>query len=115
MAMPRAHSNGYRVSEPRLAWRTTICTVWTATSVRCSSLLPLLHQLSLWSKPKLKRSKYESTTGTIMTYHNWNAHEDRAYRHYLVVHHRSYVIYGKQHHKVQRHYWNYRHTYPDRY
>lgn len=47
-------------------------------------------------------------------YHNWNAHEDRVYRHYLVVHHRVYVVYSKQHHDVQRHYWNYRHAYPDR-
>jgi hypothetical protein len=47
-------------------------------------------------------------------YHNWDAREDRAYRHYLTVHHRSYVIYDKQRHRVQRNYWNYRHTYPDR-
>jgi hypothetical protein len=32
----------------------------------------------------------------------------------LVVHHRTYVVYGRQHYSVQRHYWNYRHTYPDR-
>jgi hypothetical protein len=47
-------------------------------------------------------------------YHNWDAHEDRAYRHYLVVHHRTYVEYSRQGHSVQRNYWNYRHTYPDR-
>jgi hypothetical protein len=47
-------------------------------------------------------------------YHNWDAHEDRVYRHYLVEHHRGYVVYSKQHHSVQRHYWKYRHTYPDR-
>jgi hypothetical protein len=47
-------------------------------------------------------------------YHNWDAREDRAYRHYLVAKHRTYVVYSRQHHKVQRHYWNYRHTYPDR-
>jgi hypothetical protein len=47
-------------------------------------------------------------------YHNWDAHEDHTYRHYLVIHHRSYVVYTRQHHSVQRHYWNYRHTYPDR-
>jgi hypothetical protein len=47
-------------------------------------------------------------------YHNWDAREDRAYRHYLVVNHRSYVVYSRQHNKVQRHYWDYRHTHPDR-
>jgi hypothetical protein len=47
-------------------------------------------------------------------YHNWDAHEDRAYRHYLVIHHRSYVVYERQRHGVRRDYWNYRHTYPDR-
>jgi hypothetical protein len=48
-------------------------------------------------------------------YHNWDAHEDRVYRHYLIEHHRTYVIYSKQHHDWQRHYWDYRHQYPDRY
>jgi hypothetical protein len=47
-------------------------------------------------------------------YHSWNDHEDRAYRHYLVVQHRTYLKYHRQHHKVQRHYWNWRHSHPDR-
>jgi hypothetical protein len=47
-------------------------------------------------------------------YHNWEAHEDRVYGHYLVVHHRTYIVYSRQHHSVQDHYWSYRHSYPDR-
>jgi hypothetical protein len=47
-------------------------------------------------------------------YHNWDTREDRAYRHYLVINHRGYVVYRRQHRSVQRHYWNYRHTHPDR-
>jgi hypothetical protein len=47
-------------------------------------------------------------------YHNWDDHEDRAYRRYLTVQHRSYREYQRQHNRVQRHYWNWRHSHPDR-
>ena len=47
-------------------------------------------------------------------YHYWNDHEERVYRHYLVVQHRSYREYHRQHYSVQRHYWNWRHSHPDR-
>ena len=47
-------------------------------------------------------------------YHNWDNREDHAYRHYLVVEHRNYREYHRQHHDVQRHYWNWRHAHPDR-
>jgi hypothetical protein len=46
-------------------------------------------------------------------YHNWDNREDHAYRHYLVVEHRNYREYHRQHHDVQRHYWNWRHDHPD--
>jgi hypothetical protein len=46
-------------------------------------------------------------------YHNWDDHEDRAYRGYLTEQHRSYRDYNRQHARVQRHYWNWRHTHPD--
>jgi hypothetical protein len=47
-------------------------------------------------------------------YHNWDDHEDRAYRRYLTVQHRSYRQYHRQHYRVQKHYWNWRHSHPDR-
>lgn len=47
-------------------------------------------------------------------YHNWNDREDRAYRRYLGEQHRAYVEYHVQHYRVQRHYWNWRHSHPDR-
>ena len=47
-------------------------------------------------------------------YHNWDDHEDHAYRRYLTEEHRSYREFHRQHHKVQRHYWNWRHSHPDR-
>jgi hypothetical protein len=47
-------------------------------------------------------------------YHNWDDREDRAYRHYLTAEHRTYREYHKQHYKVKRHYWNWRHSHPDR-
>jgi hypothetical protein len=46
-------------------------------------------------------------------YHNWDNHEDRAYRRYLAAQHRSYRAYHRQHYKVQKHYWNWRHSHPD--
>jgi hypothetical protein len=47
-------------------------------------------------------------------YHDWDDHEDRAYRRYLTAQHRTYREYHRQHHREQRHYWNWRHTHPDR-
>jgi hypothetical protein len=46
-------------------------------------------------------------------YHNWDDREDRAYRRYLVAQRRSYREYHRQHYRVQRHYWNWRHSHPD--
>jgi hypothetical protein len=47
-------------------------------------------------------------------YHNWDDHEDHAYRRYLAAQHRSYREYHRQHYSVRRHYWNWRHSHPDR-
>ena len=46
-------------------------------------------------------------------YHNWNEHEDRAYRDYLRDRHEVYVEYERQNHKHQQAYWNWRHSHPD--
>jgi hypothetical protein len=46
-------------------------------------------------------------------YHNWDDHEDRAYRGYLVVHHREYREYNRQNHRDQDNYWKWRHQHPD--
>src|ERR1700732_2351175 len=47
-------------------------------------------------------------------YHNWDDREDHAYRRYLGEQHRTYVEYHRQHYRAQRHYWNWRHSHPDR-
>jgi hypothetical protein len=47
-------------------------------------------------------------------YHNWNDREDRAYRRYLAEQHRIYLEYHRQHSSVRKHYWNWRHSHPDR-
>jgi hypothetical protein len=47
-------------------------------------------------------------------YHNWDDREERAYRRYLAAQHRSYREYHRQDYAVQRHYWNWRHSHPDR-
>jgi hypothetical protein len=47
-------------------------------------------------------------------YHNWDDREDHAYRRYLVERHRPYREYHRQHYTVQRHYWTWRHSHPDR-
>jgi hypothetical protein len=46
-------------------------------------------------------------------YHNWDDHEDRAYRSYLGERHKDYREYNKQNHKEQKNYWNWRHNHPD--
>ncbi|MGA8224286.1 MAG: hypothetical protein WB780_21755 [Candidatus Acidiferrales bacterium] len=46
-------------------------------------------------------------------YHNWDDHEDRAYRGYLTERHEKYREYSKQNHKRQNEYWNWRHSHPD--
>ena len=47
-------------------------------------------------------------------YHNWDDREDRAYRNYQQERHDSYVAYEHRKHKYQQHYWNWRHSHPDR-
>jgi hypothetical protein len=47
-------------------------------------------------------------------YHNWNDHEDQAYRGYLSEQHQTYRPYAKQSHKQQDQYWNWRHGHPDK-
>ncbi|MGH9747491.1 MAG: hypothetical protein ACRD59_15455 [Candidatus Acidiferrales bacterium] len=46
-------------------------------------------------------------------YHNWDDHEDRAYRHYLEEKHEEYRKYEKLKHKQQKEYWEWRHSHPD--
>ena len=46
-------------------------------------------------------------------YHNWDDHEDRAYRRYLETRHETYREYHKQHYRAQKHYWSWRHSHPD--
>jgi hypothetical protein len=47
-------------------------------------------------------------------YHNWDDHEDHAYRSYLQERHKDYREYDKQNNREQKRYWNYRHSHPDR-
>jgi hypothetical protein len=46
-------------------------------------------------------------------YHNWNDHENEAYRRYLAEQHWKYKEYQRQSHRRQEAYWNWRHTHPD--
>jgi hypothetical protein len=46
-------------------------------------------------------------------YHNWDDHEDAAYRHWLESRHETYVDYQKLDEKRQRAYWKWRHDHPD--
>src|ERR1700733_12525961 len=45
-------------------------------------------------------------------YHNWDDHEDRAYRRYLAEKHYEYREYQKQNHRRQEAYWSWRHSHP---
>jgi hypothetical protein len=46
-------------------------------------------------------------------YHNWDDHEDRAYRQYLKEQHKEYHEYNKLNERDQRAYWKWRHDHPD--
>jgi hypothetical protein len=47
-------------------------------------------------------------------YHNWDDHEDRAYRRYYSEQHRQYRAYDRENARRQRAYWKWRHNHPDR-
>ena len=46
-------------------------------------------------------------------YHNWDAKEDGAYRHWLETKHEAYVEYEKLDHKRQEEYWKWRHEHEE--
>jgi hypothetical protein len=46
-------------------------------------------------------------------YHNWDDHEDHAYRRYLKERHEEYRAYAKLKEKQQKEYWEWRHSHPD--
>jgi hypothetical protein len=46
-------------------------------------------------------------------YHNWDDHEDRAYRQYPGEKHEDYRDYSKFKRNEQSDYWNWRHAHPD--
>jgi hypothetical protein len=46
-------------------------------------------------------------------YHNWDDHEDRAYRRYLAEQHYKYREYQRQSHRRQEAYWRWRHEHRD--
>jgi hypothetical protein len=45
--------------------------------------------------------------------HQWNSHEDQAYRIYQRDHHRNYVEFGRLKPRDQQNYWNWRHKHSD--
>jgi hypothetical protein len=46
-------------------------------------------------------------------YHNWDDHEDRAYRRYLAEKRYEYREYQRQSHRRQEAYWQWRHHHPE--
>jgi hypothetical protein len=58
--------------------------------------------------------RYAYTTRIIMTNHNWNDREDRAYRNYQQERHEQYLAYEHRKHSYQQHYWKWLHSHPDR-
>lgn len=45
--------------------------------------------------------------------HEWNDHENQAYKIYLKDHHRKEVEFDKMNARDQQNYWNWRHTHSD--
>ncbi len=60
--------------------------------------------------PNQERRYYDRTHHD---YHNWNDHEDRAYRYYMQQNHREYRDYAVLHARDQQNYWNWRHRHND--
>ena len=46
-------------------------------------------------------------------YHDWDANEDRVYRHWLEEKHEAYREYNRLNAKRQREYWEWRHNHED--
>jgi hypothetical protein len=46
-------------------------------------------------------------------YHDWDEHEDAAYRKYLKERHKAYHSFDKMEAKQQQEYWHWRHEHPD--
>lgn len=46
-------------------------------------------------------------------YHNWDAREDEAYRHWLEFKHHTYVEYDRLDDKARREYWKWRHKHEE--
>jgi hypothetical protein len=47
-------------------------------------------------------------------YHNWDDRENHAWGVYLSDNHRNAHEYSRAHRREQSHYWNWRHSHPDR-
>jgi hypothetical protein len=45
--------------------------------------------------------------------HEWNSHEDKAYRMWAKENHRKYVSFGKLKDEDRENYWNWRHDHSD--
>jgi hypothetical protein len=117
IATPGVHSYGYRGSESRYLG------MGGYTMRRVSRYISLLFLATAIAAPALVGAGAKAQEASVQVrvydrdhrdYHNWDDREDRAYRRYLVERHRSYQTYQRQHYKVQRHYWNWRHSHPDR-
>jgi hypothetical protein len=116
IATPGVHSHGYRGSESGTSGLEDFIMRYLD---RCIGLLILASAIAA---PTAIMASPRPQDGSVQVriydrdhrdYHDWNDREDRAYRRYLVEQHRSYRVYHRQHYRVQRHYWNWRHSHPD--
>jgi hypothetical protein len=117
IATPRVHSYGYRDSEFGILRLEDhfmyhigryICSLFLAAAIAAPALVVTDAEAQ---EANIQVRVYDRDHHD---YHNWDDHENRAYRRYLAAQHRSYREYRWQHHSVQRHYWNWRHSHPDR-
>jgi hypothetical protein len=117
IARPGVHSEGYGVKNPGIwAWEEYvmlhidryISSLFLAAAIAAPTAI-MAH-----SRPQDSGVQVRVYDRDHRDYHNWDDHEDRAYRRYLTVQHRSYRQYHRQHYRVQKHYWNWRHSHPDR-
>ena len=71
----------------------------------------LLAPASLSAEDHHKSKRYYDRDGR--DYHEWNQHENEAYRRYLAEQHRQYREFTRTNRREQQEYWRWRHNHGD--
>jgi len=88
--------------------------VWTAIAISGVLMVPVvLTRTRLLSEGKKAARTYHDTKHN--DYHEWNSHEDQAFRAYAAENHRGHSDFSRLKEDDQQAYWDWRHTIPTRF